>query len=105
MSSIPRCDAASISITSSDVPFAIATQAWQVPSGFGVGPVLAVERLREDARHRGLPGAARAGEEVGLAQLPQLDRVAQRADDRLLADDVVEVLRAVLPVERRHPSD
>ena len=65
----------------------------------------AVERLGEDARHRGLAGAARAGEEVGLAQLPELDRVAQRAHDRLLADDVVEVLRAVLPVERRHPSD
>ena len=38
MSSIPRCDAASISITSSEVPFAIATHAWQVPSGVGVGP-------------------------------------------------------------------
>ena len=38
MSSIPRCEAASISITSSDVPFAIARQAWQVPSGSAVGP-------------------------------------------------------------------
>ena len=38
MSSMPRCDAASISITSSEVPFAIATHAWQVPSGVGVGP-------------------------------------------------------------------
>ena len=38
MSSIPRCDAASISITSSEVPFAIATHAWQVLSGVGVGP-------------------------------------------------------------------
>ena len=35
---MPRCDAASISITSSEVPFAIATHAWQVPSGVGVGP-------------------------------------------------------------------
>ena len=38
MSSMPRCDAASISITSSEVPAAMATQAWQVPSGSAVGP-------------------------------------------------------------------
>src|SRR5215211_5625291 len=38
MSSMPRCEAASISITSSDVPFAIVTQALQVLSGVGVGP-------------------------------------------------------------------
>ena len=67
-------------------------------------PVLAVERLREDPRHRGLAGAARAGEEVGLAELAELDRVAQRPHDRFLADDVVEVQRPVLAVERRHRS-
>ena len=39
MSSIPRCEAASISITSSEVPFAIETHAWQTLSGVGVGPV------------------------------------------------------------------
>ena len=38
MSSIPRCDAASISTTSIDVPLVIATQALQVLSGVGVGP-------------------------------------------------------------------
>ena len=38
MSSIPRCEAASISITSSEVPSAIARHAWQVLSGVGVGP-------------------------------------------------------------------
>ena len=38
MSSIPRWDAASISITSSEVPPAIVTHAWQVLSGVGVGP-------------------------------------------------------------------
>ena len=38
MSSIPRCDAASISTTSSDVPAAIATHEWHVPSGDTVGP-------------------------------------------------------------------
>ena len=35
---MPRWEAASISITSSDVPAAIATQAWHVPSGVTVGP-------------------------------------------------------------------
>jgi len=38
MSSIPRWEAASISTTSSEVPSAIARQAWQVLSGVGVGP-------------------------------------------------------------------
>src|SRR6476469_4457337 len=38
MSSMPRCEAASISTTSSEVPFEIATQAWQVLSGVVVGP-------------------------------------------------------------------
>ena len=35
---MPRCEAASISTTSSEEPFAIATQAWQVLSGVAVGP-------------------------------------------------------------------
>ena len=65
-------------------------------------PLRAVERLREDAREARLAGAARAGEEVGLAHLVVLDRVPQRADDRLLPDHLVEVLRAVFPVERGH---
>jgi len=38
MSSMPRCEAASISITSSEVPAVIATHALQVPSGVAVGP-------------------------------------------------------------------
>ncbi len=65
----------------------------------------AVERLREDPRHRRLAGPARPGEEVRLPHLVVLDRVLQRPDDRLLADDLVEPLRAVLPVERRHLLD
>ena len=64
----------------------------------------AVERLREDPRHRRLAGSARPGKEVGLTELLALDRVAERADDGLLADDLVEILRAVLPVERGHAS-
>ena len=50
------------------------------------------------------PVPARPGEEVGLPHLVVADRVAQRPHDRLLADDLVEVLRAVFPVERGHPG-
>ena len=71
----------------------------------GPGRAGAVQRLREDARHRRLAGSARAGEEVGLPHLVVLDRVLQRPDDRLLPDDLVESLRAVLPVEGRHRTD
>ena len=66
--------------------------------------LLAVQSLREDARERRLAGAARAGEEIGLAHLSGADRVLQRPDDRLLADDLVEVLRAVFPVEGGHTA-
>ena len=65
----------------------------------------AVDRLREDPRERRLAGAARAGEEVGLAHLVRRDRVRQRPHDRLLPDDLVEGLRAVLPVEGGHRDD
>ncbi len=65
-------------------------------------PLLAVERLGEDAGERRLPGPARAREEVGLPHLVVRDRVAERAHDRLLPDHLVEVLRPVLPVERSH---
>ncbi len=38
MSSIPRCDAASISITSRELPFEIETHELQTPQGSAVGP-------------------------------------------------------------------
>src|SRR5215211_3909302 len=68
-------------------------------------PLPAVEALREDSRHRGLPGPARSGEEICLANLLPGDRVLQGPHDRFLADHLVEVLRPVLAVERRHRSD
>ena len=105
MSSIPRCEAASISITSREVPLAIVTQGLQTLSGVGVGPWTQFSALGEDPRERGLAGAAWPCEEVRLAHLPGGDRVLQRPDDRFLADDLVEVLRAVLPVERGHQVD
>ena len=67
--------------------------------GLAGGALLAVERLGEQARGRGLAGAARTGEQVRVGDRPVGDGVAQRALDVLLADDVVEGLRAVLPVQ------
>src|SRR5262249_22931692 len=49
-------------------------------------------------------GAAWAREQICLADLARSDRVLQRPHDSLLADDVVEGLRAVLPVESGHGS-
>ena len=50
-----------------------------------VDGLLAVEHLGEDARRGGLAGAARPGEQVGLALAVVDDGVAQRAHDVLLA--------------------
>src|SRR5690349_11775434 len=72
--------------------------------GLGGRPFFAVEALSEDARHRCLARAARPGEEIGLPHLAAGDRVLQRPDDRLLADHLVEGLRAVLAVEGGHGS-
>ncbi len=72
--------------------------------GLGGRAVLAVDRLGEDPGERGLAGAARAGEEVGLADLPGRDRVRQRPHHRFLPDDLRKGLRAILAVERGHSS-
>ncbi len=60
---------------------------------------LAIERAGEDLRHRGLAGAARADEEVGVVDLALLDRIAQGANDVLLADHLVKGAWAVTPVK------
>src|SRR5439155_27272234 len=73
--------------------------------GGGGGALSAVQRLGENASERGLAGAARPREEVGLPKLVVLDRVPERPHDRLLPDDLVEVLGAVLPVEGGHGVD
>ena len=67
--------------------------------GGGRRPLRAVQRFREDPRQRRLPGAARPGEQVRLPDLLGLDRIPKRAHDGLLADDLVEALRAVFPIE------
>ncbi len=64
-------------------------------------PALAVQARGEDLRHRGLAGAARAHEQVGVVDLVALDGVAQRAHHRLLADDLGEGAGPVPAVQRR----
>ncbi len=58
----------------------------------------AVERAGEDLRHRGLARPARADEQVGVMDAIALDRVAEGANDMLLAHDLGERLRAMTPV-------
>ena len=100
MSSTELLDAASISITSSEVAAAIEMHDSQLAARLGGRPVLAVEAGGEDLRHARLAGSARADEQVGVVDLALLDRVAQRAHDVLLAHDVGERARAVAAVQR-----
>ena len=64
--------------------------------------VEAVERAGEQPRGRRLAGAARAGEEVRVTDAVLGDRVAQRGGDVVLADQLAEALRSVLPVQAGH---
>ena len=64
--------------------------------------VEAVQRAGEQARRGGLAGAARPGEEVGVADAVLGDRVAQRGGDVVLADQLAEALRSVLAVQAGH---
>ena len=60
-----------------------------------------VERAGKDAGGGGLADTAHAGEHVGLRDAAGAEGVGQRADHRLLADEVGEALRAVFAGE--HP--
>src|SRR5690606_32913940 len=71
-----------------------------VARGPVLAPVLAVQGLGQDARRGGLAGAARAGEQVGMGDAAFGDLPGERGGDVTLADDFVEGLGPVLPVER-----
>ena len=89
---------------SSEVPFVIETQAWQVLSGCAVGPAA---QFTDFARIRAievLARSARTGKEGRPDGPSALDRVRERPHDRLLADDFVEGLGPVLAVQRGHRS-
>ena len=68
----------------------------RVADGFGFRErAVAVECSGKDARHRGLANAAGAAKEIGVRGAVGLDRVLQRAGDRLLANDLAEIARSV----------
>ena len=98
MSSTERFEAASISITSIEVPAAIEVHASHSPQGSSVGPFTQLSERARIFAMRGLAGAARAHEEVGVVDPVALDRVRKRPDDWFLADHLGEALRPVAAV-------
>src|SRR5262249_15453940 len=63
------------------------------------GTVLTVERASQQARGAGLPGPARAAEQVRMAHAAGADRVLKGPGDVLLAGKLFEALRAVFAIE------
>ncbi|CAM3069360.1 hypothetical protein PRAC110570_12385 [Propionibacterium acidifaciens] len=63
------------------------------------GPLLAVEAAGQDAGARGLAAAARAAEQIGVADPAVGDGAHERLGDVLLADHLVEGVGAVAAVE------
>ena len=59
----------------------------------------AVQRLGDQPRGAGLAHPAYAGQQEGMRQPPALDRIAQRRDHRVLADQLAERLRPVFAGE------
>ena len=68
-------------------------------AGLRADAALAVERLREDPRDRGLAHAAGAGEQEGVVDAAAVERVRQRAHHVLLPDQLGEAFRAPLAGE------
>ena len=66
----------------------------------GRRPLHAVQRAGEDARGRRLADASGTSEDERLREPIARERVAQRPCHRLLADDIVELLRP--PFSRDH---
>src|SRR5690606_4438938 len=67
--------------------------------GCPVGGALAVERLADDARERGLPAAARTAEQKRVVHATGRECVTERARDVFLSDDLGERRRPVLASE------
>ena len=87
-SSMPRCDAASISTTSRAAPSAIERAMRVVGSKSALGPPSAFSALARMRAIEVLPVPRGPGEEVCLSYLTRLDRVPKRPDDGVLADDL-----------------
>ena len=90
---MPRLVAASISMTSTELPERISVQASQVPQGSAAGTTSA------STRNGRLTDAAGAGEDVAVRDAVLRECVEQRAGDVVLPDDVGEERGAVLAGE------
>ena len=60
------------------------------------GPLRAVQTLCQDSRHGRLAHAPRTTEQIRMPRAVQLDRILKNLNDRLLADNFTEDLRAEL---------
>ena len=74
-------------------------------AGLALGQGSAVHSLGEDASGGGLAGAAGSGEEVGVGDLVGGEGVAQRLDDVVLSDHLLEAAWAPLSVQHRPSPD
>ena len=83
---MPRLDAASISITSTAPPAAISMQLAHTPQGVAVGPLIAIQAARQNARDGGFAGAALAGKDVAVGDAVLRDGVFERGLDVFLVD-------------------
>src|SRR5260370_3655621 len=92
---MPRFDAASISITSSEVPAAISAGV-ALPARLRRRPLHAIQRFRQDSRRRRLSHAPRSRKNVRVRHAVILDRVSKRLGYVLLADEIVKRLLAPL---------
>ena len=54
-----------------------------------------IEGAGEDARRRRFADTAHAGQNIGLMDAAEVERVRQRRDHRLLADEIVEICRPI----------
>ena len=66
------------------------------PAWPGTDADFTVQRARQDARDGGLADTAGSGEQIGMMQSAGVQRVSQRSDHMLLADQRLERSRAPL---------
>ena len=100
IASTPLLEAASSSTRSKNVPGRDRQAVLALAARLAVGAeVEAVQRAGEDARGRGLAGAARTREEVRVTGPILTHRVLQRARDVILTDQLREVLGPVLAIQ------
>ena len=65
-----------------------------MPQGVERDAGLAIERLGQNARERGLADAAGAGKQIGMMQPLLFKRVGKRPDHVILSDQLGKALRA-----------